>query len=343
MNQTTQEQPAATLDPKGAHLLHQWQFTSPLIACRFAPSGQHVFTTAEDCSIQRWEITTGKPTVLTGHESWVNDLAFLQGGKTLVSVGCDDSLIFWEAEAAEPKPVKTVKAHLGWIRTVSVSPDEKLIATAGNDRTVRLWDADGNKVREFAGHESDVYSSLFHPGGQFLLTGDLLGQIKQWEVATGNLVRTFDAKELHSYNDGQQVHYGGVRGLCLSADQKQLYGCGLHQASNPLGAVNDPLVLQFDWETGNKTRSHVAGDIKGIGWKVACLGDGSVICASGGSGGGFLLFWKPAEDKIFHQFNLPNTARDMGLHPNGLQVVTAHHDRHVRISELTPPPPPKPA
>ena len=104
-----------------------------------------------------------------------------------------------------------------------------------------------------------------------------------------------------------------------------------------------PLVLQFDWETGNKTRSHVAGDIKGIGWKVACLGDGSVVCASGGSGGGFLLFWKPAEDKIFHQFNLPNTARDMGLHPNGLQVVTAHHDRHVRISELTPPPPPKPA
>ena len=53
---------------------------------------------------------------------------------------------------------------------------------------------------------------------------------------------------------------------------------------------------------------------------------------SGGSTGGFLLFWKPDAEKDYFRFQLPNIARDMDLHPDGLQVATAHHDRHVRIT-----------
>jgi hypothetical protein len=64
------------------------------------------------------------------------------------------------------------------------------------------------------------------------------------------------------------------------------------------------------------------------------LADGSLMGVSGGSSGGNLLFWKPDSEKPFHRFQLPNIARDMDLHPDGLQVATAHHDRHVRITRL---------
>ena len=47
-----------------------------------------------------------------------------------------------------------------------------------------------------------------------------------------------------------------------------------------------------------------------------------------------LLFWKPEEEKAFFKFALPNLARDGDLHPDGRQVATAHHDRHLRISRL---------
>jgi len=33
-------------------------------------------------------------------------------------------------------------------------------------------------------------------------------------------------------------------------------------------------------------------------------------------------------------FALPNLARDMDLHPDGVQVATAHYDKHVRITRL---------
>jgi hypothetical protein len=52
------------------------------------------------------------------------------------------------------------------------------------------------------------------------------------------------------------------------------------------------------------------------------------------SSGGHLLFWKPDADKDYHRFGLPHLARDMDLHPDGLQVATAHYDRHVRITRL---------
>jgi hypothetical protein len=50
-----------------------------------------------------------------------------------------------------------------------------------------------------------------------------------------------------------------------------------------------------------------------------------------GACGGFLLFWKSVADKDYHRLPMPNTARDMDLHPDGLQVATAHHGGHVRI------------
>ena len=160
-----------------------------------------------------------------------------------------------------PKPIRSIEAHKGWIRSIDVSPDGTLIATGGNDNLVRLWNAaDGKLVRELPGHERHVYSVAFHPAGQFLLSGDLVGVINQWEVASGKVVRAFDAKPLHTYEGGQQVDYGGVRAMAVSPDGKWLAAGGLYKGTNPLGAVNEPLVLLFNWES-QKTRE--AADHRG--------------------------------------------------------------------------------
>ena len=73
---------------------------------------------------------------------------------------------------------------------------------------------------------------------------------------------------------------------------------------------------------------------QGIIWGLRWLSDGSLMGISGGGSGGLLIFWKPDADKDFHRFALPNLARDIDLHPDGLQVATAHHDRHVRVTKL---------
>ncbi len=324
------------IDIKATHVTKQWKYESPLMACRFDPTGQFVFAAAQDNTIQRWNLNDDQHTSLVGHDSWLRSIGFSPDGTILYTGGYDGQLLFWETKAADPKPIKTIDAHAGWIRWLSLSPDGSIVATGGNDNLVKLWSTEtGELIRILEGHKSHIYSTMFHPEGAVLLSGDLLGVIHQWEVATGKLTRSLDAKELHTYNGGQRAHYGGVRSMSLSPDGKQLACGGLHKASNPFGAVQEPLVVVFQWESGEQLRLLEANGIpKGITWRVIYHPSGHLIGASGGGSGGFVLFWQGEETKETHKFKLPNTVLDLDLHPNNIDLVTAHHDRHVRISRM---------
>ena len=322
-------------DPKLAHVAAELPADGPLMACRFDPTGKFVFATSENRSIYRWTLADGKRIAFTAHDSWMFDLAVTPDGQTLISAGGDDQLIWWPAAADAPEPIRKVKAHEGWIRALALSPDGTLLASGGNDRIVRLWNvADGAKVREFPGAERDIYSLAFHPGGQWLLAGDLDGKIRQWNVADGALVRPFDAAPLHVYEGGQQVHYGGVRALVFSPDAKWLVAGGLHKGTNPLGNVQEPLALRFEWESAKMARQHLTdGNPNERIWAMHYHAQGFLIAGIGG-GKGALVFWNEAEEKPFHSFALPASARGMSVHPDGIQIATTHHDAKLRITKL---------
>lgn len=327
----------ANLDYKQAHVIAQWKHERPLVSCRFEPAGRFVFCGAEDDGVHRFDLVDGARTSFVGgHDTWVRALAFSPDGAVTISGGSDGRLVWWETAASEPKPMHVVDAHKGWIRSLSVSPDGQLLASGGNDNTVRLWDIQqGKLVGELLGHERHVYCVAFHPQAPILLSGDLVGTLRQWDVAERKEVRSFDAKALHSYNDGQRVDFGGVRAIDVSPDLARVAAGGLHKASNPLGAVHEPLVQLFSWDSGQLLRSQIAEGITGgVLWRLRHLGDGTLMGVSGGSSGGFLIFWKADQEKDDHRFQLPNLARDMDLHSDGIRVATAHFDRHVRITRL---------
>jgi WD40 repeat protein len=328
-------------DYKAAHVAAEFDHPAPLITCRFDPTGRFVFATAEDRAILRWELADPKQkAVFTAHDSYVWAVAFSKDGQTLVSAGGDDTLMWWPATAEKPAPQRKVTAHRGWIRALAVSPDGKWLASGGNDRLVKLWNlADGKMVQEFTGHELDVYSVIFHPDGKFLLSGDLMGKVQQWDLATGKSVRVLDAKELHSYNGGQQVHFGGVRGLAVSPDKKQLACGGLHKASNPLGNVHEPIVQRYDWDSHKLLKTHLAdGLTNSTVWNCLFHPDGTLIAGCGGGSGGHLLFWGKDDEKPAPAFKLPDMARELDLHPDGLQLATVHYAKKLRITKLAPKP-----
>ena len=323
-------------DPTKATLAAQWPHGRPLVSCRFGPSGKYAFAGSEDYTVQRFNIADGTHVGLAGHDSWVKAIAFSKDGLQVITCGYDGRMIWWPVEGEAPQAVRTVEGHAGWIRSAVVHPDGSLLATAGNDLVVRLWNvADGSLVKELPGHQKPIWTVEWHPSGQFLMSGDLAGVLNQWDVATGQVARVFDAKPLHTYEGGQQVDFGGVRALSFSPDGKYLAAGGLHKGTNPLGAVHEPLVLLFDWAAGTLVRSHITEGIPGgVVWAARHLADGTLIAASGGSTGGFLLFFKPDADKDFFRFQLPNILRDADLHTDGVRIATAHHDGHLRITSV---------
>ncbi len=116
----------------------------------------------------------------------------------------------------------------------------------------------------------------------------------------------------------------------------RIAGGGLHKATNPLGAVHEPIALVFDAKTRKLARTLLTDGIPGgVLWGLRYLADGTLMGACGGTSGGFLLFWKAGADKDFHRLTLPGgSARELDLHPDGLRVATAHHDGYVRITRL---------
>jgi WD40 repeat protein len=324
------------IDVTKTAVVREQNFNSPLLSCRYDPGGRFIFAGTQDYRVRRWDLEQEGELVEFDVDAWVRGIAFADGGKTLITAGYDGRLIWWPAQAEKPEPMHVVQAHEGWARGVAVSPDGALVASVGNDRMVRLWDAgDARPVREMAGHESHVYNVLFHPDGTALATGDLLCHAMHWNVESGEQARTWRAESLAKYDTSFRADIGGFRGMAFTPDGKQLACSGITEVTNAFAGVGKPSVVVFDWESGEQVVEHLSKDVpRGCAWGVGFLPDGTVVAASGGTGG-FLLFWKPGEAETQHEFKLPDTARDLALSPDGLSLATGHYDGRVRISRVT--------
>jgi hypothetical protein len=361
-------------DPTAARLERELKHTRPLIGCRFEPSERFLFVTSEDDSIQRFDLLSGARTSLVGHTSWVRGMAFVSGPQTgtseiaewerqraglqalsgfgagalplpapapftLVSGDYHGKLIWWQGDAPEPKPLRTVEAHAGWIRAVAVSPDQSTVASCGNDNTVKLWNAaNGKPIRTLEGHASHVYNVVFHPDGTRLASCDLKGIVKDWDLKTGKCDRELDAKALWKYDPGFMAEIGGARGMAFSADGTKLACSGITNVSNAFAGVGNPAVVVIDWKNGKSKLLKTKDPFQGTAWGVAFHPDGFVLAAGGGSGGG-AWFWKDDEASM-HFLKLPTGGRDLALAPGGGRFACAGANGTAYIYTFTPGPVP---
>ncbi len=109
-------------------------------------------------------------------------LRFLPGGRTALWTTRDGFVRRWRWTDPSSAPL-TEHGHRGIVWDIDSSADGRRFATAGDDQTVRVWDAeDLRELRILRGHDDRVFTVAFSPDGRWLASGGGGGSIKLWDL-----------------------------------------------------------------------------------------------------------------------------------------------------------------
>ncbi len=85
-----------------------------------------------------------------------------------------------------------LEGHQGVVHSVGFRPDGQVYVSAGDDRTIKLWDQNGVPLRTLKGHRDTVFDARFSPDGQMMASASGDHTIKLWQQ-DGRLYRTLKA------------------------------------------------------------------------------------------------------------------------------------------------------
>ncbi|MBN1221418.1 MAG: hypothetical protein JXM69_21015 [Anaerolineae bacterium] len=171
--------------------------TDELNEVDWQPQGQMLATAAKDGTARVWDAGTGQcQAILTGHSGWVWDIAWRPDGLQLATTSNDGTVRLWnlpptlaggESKAVNiTNPTNIFSAGKTTIFGISWSPDQQTLASAGGDKTIRLWDLQTGSQRQIlVGHEGGVLDVDFSPDGTRLASSSADRTIILWDLATG--------------------------------------------------------------------------------------------------------------------------------------------------------------
>ncbi len=139
-------------------------------------------------------------------------------------------------------PWRECVGHEALVSAVCLSADGRLVLSASDDHTLRLWEGStAELVRTLEGHTSCVSAAGLSGDGTIAVSGGEDATLRLWDVTTGRCLKTVEAP-------------GKVLSLALSADGgRAVLACsGLNDF---VGGVDATLVQAWDMEGARHLRS----------------------------------------------------------------------------------------
>jgi len=195
----------------------------PIVSLAVSPDGSRVASASWDHTVRIWPMAGGPPQVLKGHQQNVNGIAFTPDGKSVVSAGYDATVRIWTLTGDGSPVIVTLPAPMNAVGvakdgeilaagadgriyflsakgekrgdieigpspiiSLALSGDGRSAAAAGIRGSVGIVERLSRKlVRTLVGPGLPVWSVVFSPDDQMLLTGGTDRLIRRWDVHSG--------------------------------------------------------------------------------------------------------------------------------------------------------------
>lgn len=219
-------------DAENGNELENFVQTRHVRCFTFSPDSKQIAAGSYSSNVHLWDAgdvdngigirdRLGEAGILSGHEGFINSVAFSPDGNRLASGSQDRTIRVWDVQSR--KHVLTIKVSLGAVYSVVFSPDGNMIAS-GSWGSANLWDANsGRRLHSFdhrgviKANTPNVTAVTFSPDGKKLFTGNSSGAIHAWRVDTGKHI-----KRIIQFNHARQYRLPSVNTLTLTPDGNSL-------------------------------------------------------------------------------------------------------------------------
>jgi hypothetical protein len=288
------------------------------VSMAFAPDGK-MLASADRTTLRFWDLATRQERLrridLKGFPKQ-KSLAWSPDGK-VIAVSCTgqpQSLTLWEPATGDK--LRQFRGHNGNISALVFAPDAKLLATGGEDGTVRLWDLATGKDRVLAERLRKITALAFAGNGGTLAAADENRVLHFWDLSTGKEVRRVE----------RSPYEGRIEAIAFSPDGKTLATSGLV----PIG-----------WgQPGFGNLGHGGYGQFGV-QGVGHFGNlGGQFGLSGGPGRAYaptpppqqVVLWEVATGK--ERGSLPNGGKSVAFGANGKSLILGIKDNKVLVEKL---------
>jgi WD40 repeat protein len=239
---------------------HEFKLPTGVLAAALAPDGDSLVAGCMD-GVYRLRFDPHEHKKLFSHDSYVSSTAWLADDQ-LLSAGYDGTIAWFDPASNEC--TRKVRLHDFWSWDMAVSPDEKLLASvtgqylAGGykyepqqerEPSLKIVSVESGETLHSLPHVPSVQAVAFSPDSRLVAAGNLMGEVRLFDVTDGQLVANFTTPDFTSWGIIKSHCYlGGIFAIEFTPDGKELLLAGMGPMRDPMAGNGRQLWQKWSWQ-----------------------------------------------------------------------------------------------